>query len=175
MNTENNNTHFISDDAKFTNPPNKLKQKVGSGGIPERLVDQGQGFIEENDIDFLPFANEYLREVKRHLNIIRNTENKEEQITSFDKITQNIMSIKAHGGMFNYPIMSDIADIALSFLEGAETRNEDLYKIIDAHNNSMDLIIAKDIKDSSDSQGSAIIDALYGATLRYQKKYAGKK
>ena len=158
-------------DAEFINPPNTLKQKAGNGGIPIQLIEQGETFIHENDIDFVPFARDHLKEIKNHLAELKKAKNDKARKKALDPIVQNIMLIKAHGGMFNYHVMSAVADVALKFLDGVEKYNEDLYQIIEAHNNSINVVIQAQMKGAVSTKSAALVDELREATQRFQKKY----
>ena len=46
--------------AEFIKPLNTLKQKVGSGGLSEDILNKAQALLENNTVDFLPLAEMYL-------------------------------------------------------------------------------------------------------------------
>ena len=52
--------------AKFYKPPNTLKQKVGSGGLANEILERAQSLIEKNEIDFNPMAEHYLDMLRRN-------------------------------------------------------------------------------------------------------------
>ena len=45
---------------KFHNPPNKLREKVGYGGMDPLRVERAEAFIDENELDFTPYAEKYI-------------------------------------------------------------------------------------------------------------------
>ena len=53
--------------ARFYNPPNTLKEKVGTGGLAKDILDQAQKLLEENNIDFEPIALIYMDALRRGL------------------------------------------------------------------------------------------------------------
>mgnify|MGYP006254017445 FL=1 len=64
-----------------------------------------------------------------------------------------------------------ISDVALNFIETSAHANEDLYKIIEAHNNSLSLIIKNELKGTGGDIGPQLVSELQQAISRYQKKY----
>lgn len=158
----------LSDDPKLKKT---LKEKAGNGGIPKHLLDDAHSHMCENDIDFRSMATKHLEIIDEQLKKLNTFKDEHEQQVAFETIIENIMQIKAHGGMFNYEVMSQIAGIALSFLEDAKEINEDLLKLIEAHNNSIRLVIARNIKGDGGEQGQAIVSELQKAVTRYSKKH----
>ena len=159
-------------EAKFTMPPNKLKGKMGAGGLPLHLIEKGQSYIQDTDIDFLPYAKKHLEEIAKHLQALKESEEgSKEQKEHLQHMTQNIMQMKAHGGMFDYQIMSSISDVVLKFMDATRVINNDLYQIVDAHNNSINLVIASKLKKDGGDTGAMIVSEMREATSRHLKKY----
>jgi len=159
------------------NVPNPLKEKAGedNGKSPMIAIKEAQLFMTNNDIDFKPMARRHLKEIETYFEKLKETKDDDEKNEFLNKIIENIMQIKAHGGMFHYQIMSDIANVVLHFLDNDIDFNQDLYQIIEAHNNSIRIIIKRDIKGDGGIPGKAIIDELTMVTKRYHKKYSKKK
>lgn len=154
---------------RFINPPNKLRQKVGTGGIDERLLIKSQEFINTNEIDFTPIASDFL---KNFQNTIKDA--KSGRIKGKDAVAaliSPVMQLKANGGMFRYQLVSDVADIALQFLERVEELNADGFDVIVAHEKTIAVIIANDLRGDGGSEGYALVKELHEASERYFKKY----
>lgn len=158
-------------EVEIINPPNILKEKIGNGGLPQQLIERAQEFINENDIDYSPFATENIETIENALTKLKQEENIAQKKKLLDKIIENIMHIKAHGGMFGYSIMSEISGSALTFLEATDSFNKDLYQIIEAHNHSITLIIKHSLKGNGGDQGQSLLKEFQSVTTRYQKKY----
>src|SRR5690606_34285979 len=107
---------------RFIKPPNILKEKVGVGGIDEKLLTRSQEVIDKNEtgIDFIIYAEQYLKEFSDSVKAARSNDNFKK---SRDKIVRPVMQLKANGGMFQYQLVSEVADIALQFLEAVEDEN----------------------------------------------------
>ena len=50
---------------RFIKPPNNFKQKVGSGGIDETLLEKSQEAINNSEFDFLPYAQQFLKDLSQ--------------------------------------------------------------------------------------------------------------
>jgi hypothetical protein len=155
--------------ARFINPPNILKQKVGGGGIPLENIMKAQKKIDQNPHDLLPFARQCLKELdKIYKDYSEGNLSGDEFI---DKMANPIMQLKGNGGMFGYELISRIADVVLFFLDNIEELNDDVLEIVDAHHNSLKVIITEQLKGTGGPEGKALEDELKNACQRYYKKY----
>ena len=85
------------------------------------------------------------------------------------------MNLKANGGMFRYHLISEIADICLNFVESIETINNDAYDVIQAHANTINIIIANKMLGHGGKEGKALIKELEKACHRYMSKHPDNK
>lgn len=156
--------------ARYINPPNKLKQKVGTGNIDPALLDKAQSFIQENPVQFEPYAMEEITKIEKILGDIkeRNLKGSEDII---ERMIAPVMILKANGGMFRYLMISEIANVLLQFLENIHQFNEDSYKIVDAHTKTLKAIIINKISGSGGTDGYELAKELYGVCQRYYNKY----
>lgn len=154
---------------RFINPPNKLKLKVGTGGIDESVLDKSQNFINTVKLDFIPYAKEFLAEFSKHAKAAKNKNSDTEEAKN--KIISPVMQLKANGGMFQYQMVSDVADIALQFLEALDEINDDAYDVLLAHENTIKIIIANDLKGDGGKEGYALVKELDQACKRYFSKH----
>ncbi len=158
---------------RFINPPNLLKQKVGSGGLNQKLIEQAQNVIEDVKVDFLPYAKKFLQTFEEAIKTARqNPENFEE---FKDEIIRPVMELKANGGMFRYELVSHVADIALQFLEAINQMNDDTHKVLIAHQNTLNVIIKNKLEGSGGQEGRALVSELERACTRYFEKYKPAK
>lgn len=164
---ENKGLSIDWDDATFVMPKNVMKLKAGSGGLPEVLLQRAQETMEDNHkFDFTPFVNGYLDSIDGALK--NETGNLSERLSI---ISDNIMHLKANGGMFGFMLITQISDVALNFADSQKTINEDFVEIIEAHNNSIKLIIMNKLRGDGGKPGSALIHELREAINRYNKKH----
>lgn len=165
------NTSYIESDAEFITPPNNLKNKVGSGGISEEFLQKSQDFIENNSIDFKPYAIKYIDKINGILELSKGTKNEESKKEYLEEISHNIMQLKANGSMFGYQAITKTADTILNFVEQANNINNDLYQIIEGHNSCVSLILNKELKGDDMKQINILTKELNEAIDRYNQKY----
>lgn len=156
---------------KFIKPPNRLKLKVGHGGIDESLLDRADAFIQSCEIDFKPIAQDLLDNLKETVRLARSTTTTEERKKANDNLSNAIMQLKANGGMFRYQLISEIAGLALHFLDSLHDLNDDALNVIDVHQKTIHIIVANDLSGDGGKEGYELVKELEGACNRYYKKY----
>lgn len=166
------NVEQVSDDVKIITPRHVLREKIGYGGIDPVLLDRAEEFIASNDVVFQPFAVDFLGRLTRAIEDARKSGLRDKD--TIDLIARPVMELKANGGMFGYPLVSNVADILLNFMEGLEELNDDAVEIIDVHVKTLNVIVASDLSGKGGKEGKHLADELYDACRRYEKKH-GKK
>lgn len=154
---------------KFHNPPNKLREKVGYGGMDPLRVERAEAFIDENELDFTPYAEKYITTLDGLIKGVKSGEIDEAE--GLAGLTRAIMEIKASGGMFKFMLLSEIAAVMLNFLETIQGINDDAMNIIEAHQNALKIIVTNKLTGSGGREGKAISMELYAACNRYYDKY----
>ncbi len=157
--------------ARFYNPPNILKEKVGSGGLARNILEQAQKLLEENDIDFEPIAMTYMDALRRGLDHAYNPSPHTTRFELMEGLIHPIMQLKANGGMFDYPLVSRIADKMIELIEGATEPNEDLQEIIQAFHTTITAILHSKLKGTGGVKGDNLYYAICDACDRYFKKH----
>lgn len=152
------------DTPRFIVPPNTLKAKVGEGGIPAVLLIKAQEQIDQSPEEFIPYARKYLEEIEGVLNRPLPNDNMVEELTD------PVMQLKANGMMFQYGLISLVADTVLKLLERVKTVDADVIDIIHAHNKILSLIIQRDVKGTGGKVGKELIKELEEACTRYYQK-----
>lgn len=158
--------------ADFINPPNYVKEKVGSGGLSEQILLKAQQILEENRIDFAPIAEMYLHsltlavEKARH---ISGTEGDHEMTIS--SMIYPTMQLKANGGMFHFPLVTLLADKQVQFLEVIATIDDDVIELLLAFMATIRAVLASQIKDVKHIKGQELLFALDSACRRYFTKH----
>lgn len=155
---------------RYIKPPNILKKKVGSGGVDEKILDKTQLYLEAVDLDFAPYALQFLETMR--LQITRARQSQEDFIVLREALIMPVMQLKANGGMFRYPLLSDVADIALQFLDDITDINPDTLDVLDAHHNTILVIMKNGLKGHGGVNGKALVEELERACERYFAKHA---
>ncbi len=156
---------------RFIKPPNKLKMKVGVGGIDEKLLEKAQVFIQKTEFDFKPVATQLLKAMSDSLKAVQAADNEGEKKSRVETLANAIMQLKANGGMFRYQLISEIAALALHFLENASPLNPDAVQVIHVHEKTIEIILANNLKGDGGKEGYALVKELENACSRYFNKY----
>jgi len=155
--------------AKFYDPPNVLRQKVGTGGIAPRIIDAAEEYISANPVDLTPLAEEIIKRLR--VATVKAREQNAGGKEFVQIIIYPIMELKATGAMFNYHLLTDVAGVMLDFLEDIAELNDDALEIVDVHQRTLEAIIKNRLKGSGGKEGVALAQELYDACQRYRKKY----
>ncbi|MFN3827963.1 MAG: hypothetical protein ACK4NR_10115 [Micavibrio sp.] len=155
--------------AKYYSPQNSLRLKAGYGGIETSVMERAEELIVKNDIDFTNIFEAVMGRLDKSVAAVRKEETRgKDQI---NRIAAPMMEMKANGAMFRYPLISDVADIALDFLENLNELNDDAFNIVDIHRQTLRTILLSNLKGTGGKQGDALIRELNEACARYHKKY----
>ncbi len=160
--------------AKFITPPNKLKQKVGSGGISDDVISKAQSLLDDNKFNFKPDGEEILNSMILAITKARrdnDPSNTEDHIVA---IMFQAMLLKTNGGMFHYELVTKVADKLVQFLEVIEKITEPELKIVEAFYSTIRAIFLSEIRGTGGTQGQQLYAALVEACMRYFEKYHQK-
>lgn len=156
-------------DSNLIVPPNLLKKKVGNGGIPAESIEQAQEMIENNEIDFTDLGFDLLAALKKAVADIQAGRTSGEEAIA--ELLFPTMQLKSQGALFHYPLISDICEVLINFLEAVETVNPDALKIIAAHKNAAALVLEQNLTGPGGARGKVLREELIAACNRYYKKY----
>lgn len=110
----------------------RLMQKVGIGPIDEDTIKECEAFIQDNNIDFLPWALSCLENLKQVLREAKNQTGEIDDKTR-EELIAPIMQLKASGTMFQNEPLTELALCMLHFLENVQQLDEDALEIIRAN------------------------------------------
>ena len=156
---------------RFINPPNKLKVKVGSGGISDALIKKGQDAIDivQAKLEFDPYAQQFLSQINAQIKAAK--EVGEDHRGEFqDALAGPVMQLKANGAMFGYDLISEIADIALNFIEEIEILDNEGIEVVQAHERAIQVILQNKLKGNAGNAGYELATELDALCQRYFKK-----
>lgn len=153
--------------SKIIKPDNTLKKKAGSGGFKESDLIKAQTMIENNEIDFRPLGDDLLKELDQALADIRS--GKIEMAKALDAIMYPMMQLKSQGGLFKFPLVTQISHLMLDFLESIPEGDNDVLEITDAYRRTIHAILTLEIKGKDTKEGRQLCLALRDAFERYYK------
>ena len=157
-------------EAEFFNPPNRLKQKVGSGGLSDEILQKAQELLENNAVDFAPLAEMYLEALMKGVELAQNPPPTIDNEYIIARMIYPSMQLKANGGMFHYPLVTSVSDRFISFLEVIEEPDSDVIEIAAAFHTTIRAIVFGGIKGDGGKRGKELLKALEDACTRYFNK-----
>ncbi len=162
-------------DATFIKPPNIIKAKVGDGGLSDAILNRAQAVLEQHAKDFKPLAEIYLDQMQAGINEASEhqahgvaNENEED----IAKILFPCVQLKANGAMFQYPLVTRIAQRFVQFMEVVERLDQETLEIATAFHKTIKIVINAQIKGDGGEQGDALVEELNNACKRYLDKHA---
>lgn len=155
--------------AKITNPPNIIKAKIGTGGLDKETLAKAEQVIKENTIDFKPIAAELFSDLDKAIEQARS--NTAQNEATIEALLYPAAQFKAQGGMFRYPLVSEIGDILVNFLETIPLPVfPDALEIVTAHRKAISAVIMLNMTgDAKTAQGEELKKSLIDACSRYYK------
>jgi len=153
--------------AELIAPPNRLKEKVGGGGIDETVLNKAQELLENNTVDFKPIALMLVDLLHEAISDAKSGTTQGEE--AIEAMLYPAMQLKAQGGMFHYPLISEISNILVNFLETVTDTDKDVLDIVVAHKMSINAVLGSQIKGDGGKVGRELRDALLDACARYYK------
>ncbi|WP_162938188.1 Hpt domain-containing protein [Kiloniella sp. EL199] len=150
-------------EVKLHMPTNNLKPKVPSEGGPELedIVAKAEQALFEMEDDYEILVNEETGKIYEFLKTAKSGQgDRAKCIKEIHRIGHNI---KGQAATFSYPLLSLAAKSMCHFIqENSEIASERL-DLIEAHVNTMRMIIAQKIKGDGGKEGQGLITALEGA------------
>lgn len=156
--------------AKIIKVENKLLKKTGYGEISETHVIRAEEVITKNEIDFKKIALPILSRLREVIQQAKSSSHSDDLTSITQYIIQPVMELKANGPMFKFDLIGELSSIMLSFLEHLKQLDEDAIQIIDVHENTLTLIITRDIKGDGGQMGKQLISELENACARYYRR-----
>ncbi len=158
--------------AKIIKVENVLIKKTGYGEISEAQIARSEKIITNNNVDFKQVALPILAKLRLVINHAKSHPAELETINH--ELIDPVMELKANGPMFKFDLVGQLASVMLSFLEHIKQFNEDALEIIDAHEKTLTLIVAKEIKGDGGQMGKQLLIELESACSRYYRKNPDK-
>lgn len=156
--------------AEFIRPPNMLRMKVGTGGLSDAILDKAQQLLENNTVDFQPLAEMYLGSLMKGIDVAKNSDASKDPEYAIAAMLYPGMQLKANGGMFHYPLITNIADKLIQFLEVIEEPDIEAIEIVLAFHTTMRAVVLGRIAGDGGRHGRELMQALHDACMRYFEK-----
>lgn len=157
------------EDVKVYKASKSLQSKVGTGTVSKETVQKVQKNVEEKSVDFEPMAQKFLAQLSDAVEQAKGNQDEDMKVI-YERVANPVMQLKANASMFGYPLIGDLANIMLSFLESLSEIDDAIIQIIEANQKTWHVIIAKQMKGDGGEYGDALRAELKGVCERYLKK-----
>lgn len=157
--------------AKFINPPNVLKAKVGLGGLSDTILERAQKLLENHTEDFRPLGEIYINQMKDGIDAASALGKPTSSEADIARILFPCVQLKANGAMFHYPLITRIAERFVQFMEVVEKLDEETLEIARAFHTTIKIVVASQIKGDGGEQGESLVEELNNACMRYFEKH----
>ena len=144
--------------AKLMEPPS-LKSKVsGSGAVSAEMLARADDAIAELAVEYPDLA---MQDVDTLAELVEKAASDPEQRAQWlEQIFEASDEIRGLGAMFNYPLVTSIADSLCSITEQAETFDDKGVEIARSHLEAMHAVIANRVTGEENEVGQQIAAAL---------------
>ena len=152
---------MAEDKLEVINPPNVLKEKVGTDGMGAIDLEA----IEKAEEAIASMADSYLDTVADDLRKIDEAFEKLEAATGDRKeelmgVFQTALVLKGQGGSFGYDLMTTIGNELCRLIEKLDKAGPKEVEAIKLHIDSMKLVIGNDIKGDGGDTGEKMLTGL---------------
>ena len=159
-----------SKNVQFIRPINKIKSKVGKGGLPPEVVDNAQKIVDEYVKDFPTIAESDLKKISNALKSLEDDKDGIDHDKAIYIIHGAAVDLKSNSGMFNKKLIEKLAINLANFTEGLTTFDADTKEIILAHYNGIRVLTANFDNEAIIRQGDVMLQELASLVRRYYKK-----
>ena len=156
--------------AEFIHPPNVIKDKVGSGGVSDDILEKAQALLENNTVDFEPLAEMYLDGLMKGIETSKDSASSDDKEYLISTMLYPAMQLKANGGMFHFSLVTDVADRLIQFLEVIDVPDLESIEIVLAFHTTMRAVVHGKIMGDGGAHGRELLTALNKACIRYFEK-----
>lgn len=152
---------MADDKLEVINPPNALKEKVGTGGpgaVDLEALERAEQVIAGMTDSYLEWVAEDLKKMdEAFARLQAATGDRKEEM---DAIFQVSHDIKGQGGSFGYDLMTAIGNELCRLIEKLETVGPAEIEAIKLHIDSLKLVIGQDMKGQGGKEGERILAGL---------------
>jgi len=156
-----------SNRAELISPQKKLKEKAGSGGLDRKIIAKAQTQLESNTIDFKPIGLHLIRVIDEAIRDIKS--GKLQGKPAITRLLYPAMELKAQGTMFHYPLVTDISNTLINFLETVTEANDDVIDLVVGFKMAGQAILSKSLTGDGGAVGKELRTALTDAYTRFHK------
>ncbi len=145
--------------ANIIEPPDTLKSKVsGSGAVSAEMLARADDAIAELAVEYPDLAKQDVDALAEMVE--KAAADPEQRAQWLEQIFEASDEIRGLGAMFNYPLVTSIADSLCSITEHSETFDDRGVEIARSHLEAMHAVIANRVTGEANEVGQQIATAL---------------
>ncbi len=152
----------MSDDKlEIINPPNALKQKVGTGGagaVDVEALERAEQVIFGMTGSYLNWVAEDLQKIDTAYVVLKAADG--DRKAELNGVFQVAHDIKGQGGSFGYDLMTAIGNELCRFIEKSKKIGPGKIEAIKVHIDALKLVISEDMKGSGGKTGEQMLSWL---------------
>ncbi len=152
---------MADDKLEVINPPNTLKQKVGTGGpgaVDLEALQRAEEVITGMTGSYLNWVAEDLKKIDKAYSKLANAQG--DGKAEMEGIFQVSHDIKGQGGSFGYDLMTAIGNELCRLIEKIDTPGPGEIEAIKVHVDAMKLVIGEDMKGQGGKTGEKMLSGL---------------
>ena len=147
-----------------------LRSKIGPvAKIDEQSIIKAQRKIDKPQIDFKPYALDYVRDIEEIVYELRSMDYGREG--EYNRIAIPVSQLKGQAGMFGNTFVSDVSAKTLRFLEHYKRLDDDVLSILEAYCRCVKTSYDHYITKTETAEAESLIQELEGAVQRYIAKF----
>lgn len=146
-------------------PSPALQAKVGMGNLDEKAALLAQKVLDDNKVNFVPYANNFLKQLDQAITAARNEAHPGRR--AIENVVSPVMQIKANSRIFKYDRLGDLAAVMMNFLEHLNELDADSLAIVKAHHTTLSHLVNNEIKGNGGEIGENFQTELENACNRY--------
>ena len=152
---------MAEDKLEVINPPNTLKEKVGTGGpgaVDLEALQRAEEVIAGMTDSYLDWVVEDLKKIdKAYARLAAATGDRKEELEGVFHVSHDI---KGQGGSFGYDLMTAIGNELCRLIEKTEKVGPQEVEAVKLHIDSMKLVIGQDMKGPGGKAGEEMLAGL---------------
>lgn len=152
---------MANDKLEVINPPNTLKQKVGTGGpgaVDLEALERAEEVIVGMTDSYLNWVAEDLRKMdEAYAKLAAATGDRKKEISGVFQISHDI---KGQGGSFGYDLMTALGNELCRLIEKIDKTGPGEIEAIKLHIDAMKLVIGEDMKGTGGKTGEKMLAGL---------------
>jgi len=152
-------------------PENTIQKKVGTGGLPQHIIDQADKVAKSIKFDLEPYIKERIQSLKSlsaDANRGFSAGNDNKMINSF---LHDIVQLNTNAKLDQQGCLSLFSTNLLQFMTPIDQFNIDTNHVVSAHLKVMDIILDKNIKTKNNPTVRILLDELHDVCARYNTKH----